>query len=191
MAAEYLSMASLPILAFTIVAARPIVTFLFGAEFAAAAPALPVLAGAFVSISFGYLVGNMVVILELQRVFLRNAAVGLVINVVLNVVFIPRYGFQAAAWITLLTEATVMSLSMREVLRALAMRPRLERFARVLAAALVMGAVVGVARAAGAPLGALAAIAAVLYPLDLVLLRALSRGELVSVLRREPLTSSD
>ncbi len=191
MAAEYLSMASLPILAFTIVAARPIVTFLFGAEFAAAAPALPVLAGAFVSISFGYLVGNMVVILELQRVFLRNAAVGLVINVVLNVVFIPRYGFQAAAWITLLTEATVMSLSMREVLRALVMRPRLKRFARVLAAALVMGGAVVVARAAGAPLGALAAIAAVVYPLGLLLLRALSRGELVSVLRREPLASSD
>jgi O-antigen/teichoic acid export membrane protein len=110
---------------------------------------------------------------------------------VLNVVFIPRYGFQAAAWITLLTEVTVMSLSMREVLRALGMRPRVQRFARVLAAATAMGALVGLARAAGAPLGALAAIAAVSYPLGLLLLHALTRDELVSVLRREPLASAD
>jgi O-antigen/teichoic acid export membrane protein len=189
--AEYLTMASLPILAFTIVAAEPIVTLLFGAQFAAAAPALPVLAGAFVSISFGYLVGNMVVILEIQRVFLRYAALGLIVNAVLNVALIPRYGFKAAAWITLLTEVTVMSLSMREVLRALEMRPRLQRFARVLAAALAMGVLVGLARAVGAPLGALAAIAAVSYSLALMLLRALTRDELLAVLRREPLASAD
>lgn len=185
--AEYLTMASLPILAFTIVAAHPIVTLLFGHQFAAAAPALPVLAGAFISISFGYLVGNMVVVLELQYLFLRYAALGLVVNAALNVVFIPRYGFQAAAWITLLTEFTVMSLSMRQVLRALGMRPRLQRFARVLAAALAMGAAVALARAAGVPLGALAAIAAIVYPLALMLLRALTRDELVSVLCRGPL----
>lgn len=190
--AEYLTMASLPILAFTTVAARPIVTFLFGGEqFAAAAPALPVLAGAFVSISFGYLVGNMVVVLELQRVFVRNAAIGLVLNVALNVALIPRYGFQAAAWTTLATEVTVMSLSMREVLRALAIRPRARRFARVLAAALAMGVLVGLARGAGAPLGALAAIAALSYPLALLVARALTREELVSVLRREGLASAE
>ena len=189
--AEYLTMASLPIVAFTIVAARPIVTLLFGRSFAAAAPALPVLAGAFVSISFGYLVGNMVVILELQRLFLRYATLGLIINAVLNLLLIPPYGFQAAAWVTLGTEVTVMSLSMRQVLRALGMRPRMRRFARVLAAALAMGALVALARAAGAPLGALAAIAAVSYPLGLLVLRALTREEVISVLRREPLASAE
>jgi len=191
MTAEYLTMASLPLLAFTIVAAQPIVTLLFGRQFAAAAPALPILAGAFVSISFGYLVGNMVVILELQRLFLRYAALGVVINVVLNLVFIPRHGFLAAAWITLLTEVTVMSLSMREVLRALGMRPRLQRFARVLLAAVTMGLLVWLARTAGAPLGALAAIAVVSYPPALMLLGALRLDELLSVLRREPFVTAD
>jgi hypothetical protein len=49
---------------------------------------------------------------------------------------------------------------------------------------------VALARAAGAPLGALAAIAAVVYPLGLMLLRALTRDQLVSVLRREPLAGA-
>ncbi len=191
MSAEYLTMASLPILAFTIVAADPIVTLLFGKQFGPAAPALPILAGAFVSISFGYLVGNMVVILEIQRLFLRYAAIGLVLNAVLNVLFIPRYGFVAAAWITLLTEVTVMSLSMRRVLQTLRMRPKLNRLARTLLAALAMGLAVWLARAVGVPLGGLVVVAAISYLPSLILLRVLRRDELMSVIRREPLATMD
>jgi O-antigen/teichoic acid export membrane protein len=191
MTAEYLTMASLPILAFTIVAAHPILTFLFGQQFGAAAAALPILAGAFVSISFGYLVGNMVVILELQHLFLRYAAIGLVINVGLNLVLIPRYGFIAAAWVTLVTEVTVMSLSMRRVLLGLRLRPRLGRLARVLFCALVMGLAVWLARVAGVPFAGLAAVAAITYPAFLALLGVLRRDELVAMLRRQPFPSTD
>jgi O-antigen/teichoic acid export membrane protein len=185
-AGEYLAMASLPILAFTIVAAGPIMSLLFGPSFTAAAPALPVLAGAFVSISFGYLVGNMVVVLELQRRFAVYAAVGLLLNAALNLVLIPRYGFLAAAWVTLLTEVTVMSLSARIVLRKLQMRPHLGRILRTAVAAVVMGLAVWLARIAGIPLAGLAAIAAVSYFPCLLALRVLSVGEVRSVLRKEP-----
>ncbi len=188
--AEFLTIASLPILAFTIVAAHPIITLLFGSQFGAAAPALPILAGAFVSISFGYLVGNMVVILEIQRQFLAYAAIGLVLNAALNVLLIPRYGFLAAAWVTLLTEASVMSLSMRRVLVTLQMRPRIDRLARTLLAALAMGVIVWLARSAGVALGGLAAIAALSYVPALMLLRVLTRAELLSVLRKEPLAAA-
>jgi O-antigen/teichoic acid export membrane protein len=188
---EYLTMASLPILAFTIVAAHQIVTLLFGEQFGAAAPALPILAGAFVSISFGYLVGNMVVILELQRLFLRYAAIGLLLNAALNVLLIPHYGFLAAAWITLLTEVTVMSMSMRRVLQKLRMRPQLQRLGRTLLGASAMGLAVWLARALGVPLGGLAAVAAVTYLPSLLLLGVLTREELLSVLRRKPLAAMD
>jgi O-antigen/teichoic acid export membrane protein len=184
--AEYLSMASFPILAFTIVAAEPIMKLLFGPQFAAAAPALPILAGAFVSISFGYLVGNMVVILELQRRFAIYAALGLVLNATLNIFLIPPYGFLAAAWVTLLTEVTVMSLSARIVLRGLRMKPRLERLTRTLAAAVLMGLGTWLARIAGVPLAGLAAIAALIYFPGLLMLRVLTVGEVRAVLRKEP-----
>ena len=190
-AGEYLTMASLPILAFTLVAARPIMVFLFGAQFAAAAPALPILAGAFVSISFGYLVGSMVVVLELQRRFAVNAALGLVLNAALNVVLIPRYGFLAAAWVTLLTEFTVMGLSMRMVLKTMHMRPRWGRLLRTLGAALPMGVATLLARLAGVPLAGLAAIALLTYFPCLLALRALTVGEVLSVLRKEPPVPAD
>ena len=186
-AGEYLTMASLPALAFTLVAARPIVTLLFGSQFEEAAPALPILMGAFVSISFGYLAGNMVVILELQSRFFRYAAVGLIVNASLNVALIPRYGFLAAAWITLVTEVLVMSLTMRQVLRRLAMRPRLGRLLRTLVAALAMGLLTWLARSAGTPLYGLVAVAALSYPALLLALRALSVGEVRAAFRRDHL----
>lgn len=186
-AGEYLTMASLPILAFTIVASYQIMTLLFGKQFGPAAPALPVLAGAFVSISFGYLAGNMVVILELQRKFFYYAAIGLVINAVLNVLLIPRYGFMAAAWMTLVTEVTVMSLTMRKVLISLEMRPRLGRLARTFIAALAMGLVVWWARVFGVPLGGLVVFAAISYGLSLLLLGLLRLGEMRAMLQGKQL----
>lgn len=185
--AEYLSMGSLGALAFTIVAARPIMVLLFGVQFAAAAPALPILMGAFVSISFGYLVGNMVVILELQRRFLLYTALALALNVVLNLLLIPPYGFEAAAWVTLVTEVTVLSLSARSILKRLEMKPSWARLGRITVAAVGMGVLVAIGREAGLPLGALVAIAAVLYPALLLALRALAPRDIASLIRHEPI----
>jgi O-antigen/teichoic acid export membrane protein len=185
--AEYLAMGSLGALAFTIVAARPIMVLLFGPGFAPAAPALPVLMGAFVSISFGYLAGNMVVILGLQRRFLAYAAVALLLNVGLNVVLIPPYGFQAAAWTTLATEVLVMSLTMRSVLKRLEMKPSWIRLGRVGLAASGMGLGVGAARHFGLPLGVLLAVAAVAYLGLLLALGALRRRDITALIRREPI----
>jgi O-antigen/teichoic acid export membrane protein len=182
--AEYLAMASFPILAFTLTASHPIIQFLFGNQFDRAAPALPILAGAFVSISFGYLVGNMVVILELQRPFLRYAALGLFINITLNLIFVPRFGFLAAAWITLATEVTVMSLSMRCVVSALEMRPRFGRLARILLAAGFMGATTSIVELAGAPFVAVVAVAGASYVPALFVVGALTTRQIRAALRR-------
>jgi O-antigen/teichoic acid export membrane protein len=183
--AEYLALASLPILVFTSIAAGPIVTLLFGTKLHAAAPALPILMGAFVSISFGYIAGSMVVILELQRRFLGYAAIALVLNTVLNVILIPRYGFVAAAWVTVLTEVTVMSLTMRSVLRALHMRPRVSRLARTLVAALIMGGCTWVARTAGVPLAGLVVIAGITYLAGVAILRIIPLNEVAALLRKD------
>lgn len=185
---EYLSMGSLGALAFTVVAARPIMVLLFGVGFAPAASALPVLMGAFVSISFGYLAGNMVVILGLQRRYFAYAAVGLIVNVLLNVALIPPYGFRAAAWVTLVTEFTVMSLSMRSVLKRLDMKPKWGRLIRIAAAAAAMGVGVALAHGAGVPLGGLAVLAFALYVGFLFALGALTPAEVRGFLQRDPVT---
>jgi O-antigen/teichoic acid export membrane protein len=185
-AADYLSVTSFGALAFAIVAAEPIIRLLFGPHFVEAAPALPILMGAFVLISFGFLAGNMIIVLRLQRVFFRYALLALVFNVALNLALVPEYGFLAAAWVTVATEAVVVSLSARAVLRKIEFVPSVNRIGRAAAAALGMGLLIWALRSAGAPLGVLAATAVVAYPLLLLALRAVQREEIVAVLRRNP-----
>jgi O-antigen/teichoic acid export membrane protein len=194
MIVDYLAIASLPALAFTIVASEPLVRLLFGTEFLEAAKALPILMGAFVTICFGYLAGNLVVILELQRLFLRNAALALVFNVVLNVILIPPYGFVAAAWVTLATEVLVTALTLRVALGRLELRLRLERILLTAGAAGVMALVVALLEGAGAPVGVLLAAAAVVYPVALLVFRALRPAEvreLLQLRRREKVEPDD
>jgi O-antigen/teichoic acid export membrane protein len=181
--ADYLAIVSLPALGFTIVASEPVVRLLFGEDFLRAADALPILMGAFVVICFGYLAGNLVVVLELQRVFLRNALIALVFNVVLNLILIPPYGFVAAAWVTLATEVLVTALTLSAVLRRLELRLRLRRMLlATLAAALMTGAVAGL-QALGAPLGVLLAAAAVTYPAAVLLVGAVRPAEVRQLLQ--------
>jgi O-antigen/teichoic acid export membrane protein len=183
--ADYLALVSLPALGVALAASGPAIELLFGSEFAAAAPALPVLMGAFVLICFGYLSGNMVVVLGLQRRFLRYAVLGLVVNVGLNLVLLPRYGFMAAAWTTLGTELLVVGLAWRAVLGELRFRPRLGRIGRaVLASAVMTLALLGL-RALGVPAAPLLLASAIYLPLAL-LAKAVSLDDLrqLKALRR-------
>jgi O-antigen/teichoic acid export membrane protein len=181
--ADYLAIVSLPALGFTLVASEPVVRLLFGEDFLRAADALPILMGAFVVICFGYLAGNLVVVLELQRIFLRNALVALAFNVVLNLILIPPYGFVAAAWVTLATEVLVTALTLGAVLRRLELRLRLRRMLLATVAAALMTAAVAGLQALGAPLGVLLAAAAVTYPAAVLLVGAVRPAEVRQLLQ--------
>jgi O-antigen/teichoic acid export membrane protein len=183
-ACEYLAMASLPIFAFVLVASAQIVNLLFGPDFVAGHNALRVLMGAFVAICFGYVGGSMIVVLRLQKMFIRYAVVALVINVGLNLIFVPKYGYIAAAWITLITELFVQAFVLREVFKEISLHPTWWRFLRVALAAAAMGLAVWAIKLVGAPLAVLVVTAAVTYPLALLGLKAVSPTELRALLRR-------
>jgi O-antigen/teichoic acid export membrane protein len=183
--AELMAVASLGGLAFAIAASGPLVQLLFGSGFAAAAPALPVLAGAFVFICFGYLNGNLMVVLGLQQRLLLISLAGLVVNVVGNLLLLPDVGFMAAAWMTLVTEVVVFAATLRLVLAGLGeRRPPLGRIPRTLAAAALLAGGLGLLRLADAPIGVLIAAACALYPALLLALRAIGPEDVRMVIRR-------
>jgi O-antigen/teichoic acid export membrane protein len=187
--AELLSVVSFGGLAFTIVAARPVVTLVFGEAFAEAAPALPVLLGAFVLISYGYLNGNLMVILGKQGRLLRVSLLALIVNVVGNLILVPLAGFMAAAWMTLATEAVVLFSTSRLLAEELGIRrPAVGRLVRTAVAAVLFGLGLAAVHLAGGPLVVLIAVAAVLYPSLLFVLGAISRDDVLLVLKRRPAT---
>jgi O-antigen/teichoic acid export membrane protein len=183
-ALEVLAMISLPILAFTLVVPRRSVVLLFGHAFAAAAPGLPILMGAFILIAFGHVTGYLIIVLRLQVRFIRYAVAALVFNVVANVILVPSYGFVVAAGITVATELLVLGLSARVVFSQLGFRPPLDRPLRIGLSVAGMAAVTAACDEAGAPLGALVAAAICSYLPLLLLSRATSMAELRLILTR-------
>jgi O-antigen/teichoic acid export membrane protein len=184
LAIDYLAMLSLPVLAFSFVAAEPLVELLFGASFAAGAKGLPILMAAYVVICFGYVSGNMVIATDLQRRYVRFAIVGLIVNVAFNIPLIPLYGYIAAAWLTLATNIIVVFPAMHAVLKRIGMRIAPGRLLRTALAATASGLVVAALNGAGAPIGWLLAAMALSYPPFLLALGALDIGELRQVLSR-------
>jgi O-antigen/teichoic acid export membrane protein len=184
-AIDYLVLVSLPALAISLAGAEPIVRLLFGAEFADAAPALPVLMATLVVVSLGYLTGYLIVAYRLQRQFVAVAAGALVLNVGANLALVGTYGFMAAAWITLGTEVLVMSLSLAMVCRRAGVAPWGEHLGRIAAAAVLTFAIGYGLRRAGLPVLAWVAIAGAAYGALLLAFGAVRLGELRALVRRE------
>jgi O-antigen/teichoic acid export membrane protein len=182
-AIDYLTMIALGAVALTIVAAGPIVELLFGSAYASGATILPILMGAFVPICIGSVAGNMVTATDLQRRYVWYAGLGLIVNVVLNLALIPKYGIAAAAWVTLATELVVVSFSLLAVLQRIEMRLALRRIVASAIAAVVAGLAVWALREAGAGAVPLIVAMAVAYPLLLLAVRALDLDELRGLLR--------
>ncbi len=185
LAAELLAITALGALAFASVAPTLLVHLFFGPQFTGAAPALPVLAGAFVFVCFGYLNGSLLVALGLQQQFLKVSLLGLVFNVAGNLVAVPLDGFMGAAWMTLATELLVCGACMRAILRKLERRwPQPRRMTRTALAAVLLFGALGALKLLGAGLVVLVPAACALYPALLLGLGALQPDDIRVVLRR-------
>jgi O-antigen/teichoic acid export membrane protein len=187
-AIEVLLVTTLPFVSLVVVIARPLMRLLFGAAFAPAGPALSVLMLVFAISAFSYVAGDLVIVLRLQRQYILYAVAGLIVNVALNVLLLPKYGFIAAAWICLVTEGLVIGMALRAAFKTIDQRLRFRRISRIIGVSAAGAAAALAARQAGLPLvpiGVVWFVASgsawlVLRPWSLTELRALLSGRRVS-----------
>jgi len=182
---DYLMLTSLPALAIVLAGPRAITELLFGADFADAGPALPLLMATFVVVSLGYLTGYLIVAYDLQRRFLAIAVGALVFNVAANLALVPPYGFMAAAWLTLATEILVMTTSMWIVCARARLVPWGDHLGRIAIASGAAWLLAWGLHQAGAPTLAWVAAGAALYALAVVALGAVKLQELRTLMRRD------
>lgn len=114
--------ASAIVIAVGVVFARDIVVFISGSSFVQAGPLLQVLVVALGIMFIGNLFGFTLVALGRQKTLLAIYIFLAVMNIVLNALFIPRFGAIAAAYTTLATEALATSLAGAFVLRHIPVR---------------------------------------------------------------------
>jgi O-antigen/teichoic acid export membrane protein len=77
-----------------------LVSWVYGVKFAAAGPSLAVLIWSEVPVFFGVVLVNGLVAKNLQNYLPFSTGIGAVMNVVLNLYFIPRWGAVGSAWAT-------------------------------------------------------------------------------------------
>ena len=87
--------------------AEPIVALTYGSNYTETAGLLAILAWSLAFILPNAILTRVVLALNLERPYVFAASIAAISNVTLNFVFIVRYGPQAAAWVTFVTEAVL------------------------------------------------------------------------------------
>ena len=106
-AAKYMFITSLPILICGIILSKDIINILFGEGFQNSVVALQIL---LVGVVFVFQIPLFQIILnsvDKQKVVMYAGLVGLIVNIFLNLLLIPRYGFKGAAATTVMSELII------------------------------------------------------------------------------------
>lgn len=183
-ALEGLLTVALGALAFAIPCGGDALALLFGDSYRAAGPTLAILMGVLLFTSVSYLNGSLVLIYGLQKRVLAFATVGLVVNLALNVAFIPVYGYVAAAWATVATELVVVVLTSRATVAAMGWRPSLRVPARTTLAAAATCLALAELRLADVPVAVLLVLTPLVYGALLVALGGVRSREALALARR-------
>ena len=80
-----------------------IVSLLFGHEYIASAPVLTIYIWAGIPVSLGVASGQYLVNENLTKISFYRTLVGMIVNVILNFIFIPIYGIIGSAFATLIS----------------------------------------------------------------------------------------
>jgi O-antigen/teichoic acid export membrane protein len=174
---------ALPVVVFGIILAPGLVALVYGGAYHPSVMLLQILLPAFIPICLGYLLISQLILHGVLRPYIAISFAGAVVNIVANVIGIPRWGAPMAAWSTLGTELVVMTAIAAVVQVRLQLRLPWGRVARCLAATATAAIAVWLVRAAPIAVGVI--VAALVYPPVLFASRAVSLAEVRSLLSRE------
>lgn len=101
---KYLLYLALPMALIVTLLAEPIINLVYGAQFAGSIGALQVLIWASAIMYVTMTIGTTIVTANRQIFHLKLALIATALNIILNLIFIPRYGYIGASATTMVTE---------------------------------------------------------------------------------------
>jgi O-antigen/teichoic acid export membrane protein len=102
-----ISIFTFPIVCGGIILSYSITTLIGGADFWVSGKPMQILFIACGIIFYGNLLGRAIIALDLQKKAVLVYLIGMLLNVVLNLIYIPQYSYIGAAWTTVGTEALI------------------------------------------------------------------------------------
>ncbi|OGI15602.1 MAG: hypothetical protein A2Z52_01235 [Candidatus Moranbacteria bacterium RBG_19FT_COMBO_42_6] len=120
--------------------ANGIIMLIGGGEFVEAAAVLRILAFSLALIFFGNFFNSVLIAGNLQKKLMMILGFAAVVNIISNLVFIPRYSYFAAAYISVLTEFLVVVLGFYLSVKKIGYFPKTEKLPGILVAGAAMAA---------------------------------------------------
>jgi O-antigen/teichoic acid export membrane protein len=117
-----------------------IIRIIGGAGFAESAGVLRILVFALALIFFGQFFNTILIVGNLQKKLMVVLALVAVLNVVLNLIFIPKYSYVAAAYVSVITELAVVVLTAYLTIKKIKYYPKVEKIYGILGSGLIMAA---------------------------------------------------
>ncbi|MFH1430263.1 MAG: flippase [Candidatus Uhrbacteria bacterium] len=133
-----LAFLGIPVVAGAMVLGVPLMTLVAGDQFAVSGPVLGVLSLALLGIFLGQPFGYAVVAVNAQRRMLWGYAIVAVVTLIGYCIVIPLYSYWGAAWLTVVSEVAIATITFSVVRRASALRLNLRTPLAALAAAVAM-----------------------------------------------------
>ena len=137
--------------------ARSVMDLRYHEHTEASAPAFAVLIWSFVAVCITYVFGTLLTASGDLRILNRMAAGGMVLNIALNLVLIPRYQATGAAWAGLITQALMAVAQAWIAARRYSLRPSVRHVLGTVGYGLALGVLtwLAVVRDLGFPLAAI------------------------------------
>ena len=177
-----------PLVGGGIILSYSITNLIGGADFIVAGAPMQALFIATGIIFFGNILGRAVIALDLQKKAVIAYLLGVVLNVVLNLIFIPKYTYMGAAWTTVVTELLVVVFLYWLVYHKTRASLNIAGFIKAAFSAAVMsGVLLVIASPIGTPLapwklGAFMLLGAIVYFATLYLIKGISKSDVKAVI---------
>lgn len=171
----------IPLVVGTFFLSERIIVFIAGNDFLLSALVLNILIIAAAIIFLGSLFSNMLISLDGQKKLAAIYAVGAIVNLATNFIFIPKYSYYGAAMTTVLTELIVTALMIIVLFRFLGKLPSLRPIFKCLWSVLPMALLLYFLP--GWPLFLLIVLAVLVYFGALFLLGGVSLKDILSFIR--------
>ena len=135
---DFLVIMTLPLIVGGYFLGRPLMVLMAGPDFALSGEIIKILLLATAAIYISGLFGYAVVALDRQKSMIKFYALNALISVAGYLVFIPRYSYWGAAWMTVFTEVFILITAAWTVYQTLKFFPQLNIFFKSAAASFVM-----------------------------------------------------
>lgn len=172
-----------PLIVGTLFLADNVIGLIGGAGFAESGQVLRILVFALAFIFFGQFFNTILIIGNLQKRLMWTLGIAAIANVTLNLIFIPKFSYLAAAYISVITELIVVVLTAYMVAKKLKYIPSIEKLFRILAAGSIMAVFLYVFQ--GLNFSLLAIASSAIYFVSLWIFKAIETSEITSLISKK------